>query len=170
MNSKIDACGRSQAKDRIVRYINLIILTIMLSVTWTWVQKDQNISELVHAEIQEDLQQLIASYIKKQLPNSENIDFKNIWTETLGEGKVKAHFNYSFDDSASEAGNAGVAVKGYAVLHRKPVSAQGTDVWTLDKIQILNNHVTFKEGLTFTKDSLNEQDLPEGDVTPVDEN
>ncbi len=141
----------------------------MLSVSWTWVQNDQKVSELVHAEIQEDLQQLIATYIKKQLPNSKNIDFKNIWSETLGEGKVKAHFNYSFDDSAADAGDAGVAVKGYAVLHRKPTENKKTDLWTLEEIQILNNHVTFKEGLTLTKDSLNESDLPEGDVTPIDE-
>lgn len=160
----------TRAKDLIMRYINLFILVIFLSVTWSWVQKDQNVSELVHAEIQEDLQELIATYIKKQLPNSKNIDFKNIWSETLSEGKVKAHFDYSFDDTTVDVGDAGIAVKGYAVLHRKVTSNQKTDVWTLEEIQILNNHVTFKEGLTLTKDSLDEDDLPDGEITPKDEN
>ncbi len=146
-----------------MRYIKLLILSLILSVTWIWVQKDQKVSELVHAEIQEDLKQLIANYIKKQLPDSKNIMFKNIWSETISDGKVKAHFKYSFDDSDKTAGTAGIAVDGYAILHQKNKRQNNIDIWTLEEIQILNNHITFKEGLTLTKDSLNEIESTDAD-------
>jgi len=146
-----------------VRYIYLLILVFIMSVTWSWVQNDQNVPELIHAEIQEDLQELISNSIKKQMPNSKNIEFKNVWSETLEEGKVKVHFDYSFDDSADSADSAGIALKGYAILKRQPSDDNRTELWASEKIQISNNHITFKEGLTFTQDSLDEEETDEND-------
>ena len=114
------------------------------------VQSDQKVPEIIHAEIQDDLKQTIADYVYQKLPNVKNIKFSNIWSESLGENKIKAHFKYSFDEDSSEVGKSENLIDGFAILNKSDQTDEGATVWSLDEIQILNNHVTFEEGLTFS--------------------
>ncbi len=133
-----------------MKYIHLVILTLFLSLTWNLVQSDQNVSELIHAEIQDDLKVLIGNYVASQVPNVKNINFKNIWSESLSDTKVKAHFKYSFDDETENIGKSGNLIDGFAILNKTDETQDGAAVWTLDEIQILNNHVTFEQGITLS--------------------
>ncbi len=144
-----------------MRYINLIILTVLFSVTWCWVQNDQNISEMVHTEIQEEIKVLIRDYIQTQLPTATNLKFTNVWSETINSEEVKAYFKYSFDEAEGDGGRTGMLIDGYARLNKNGVVKQGVETWTLREIQISNNHIIFKEGITLTpgndsSNSLNE--------------
>ena len=131
-----------------MKYIHLIILTVFLVFTWSLVQSDQKVPEIINAEIQDYLKVIITEYIQKKVPNISNINFNNIWSETIDSSKLKVHFKYSFDEDNSEIGKSENLIDGFAILNKSQLNQGEATEWTLDEIQILNNHVTFEEGIT----------------------
>jgi hypothetical protein len=129
-----------------LRYLNLLILVMILGVSWGLVHRTPTISQSVHVAIQKDLKRVIQEHLNKKLPTAKNINFERMWTETLGEGQVKAHFVYAFDDQNEKVGSTRMQIEGFAVLkHDNSDKHPDQDVWNFAQFTILNNSIEFKE-------------------------
>ena len=125
-----------------------LILIGLLTASWTWVHQERQVPEFVHAEIQNNIKQLITDYIQDNLPTAQDLEFHKVWTQPIGNKKLKAFFKYSFNNPSSEQGDTGVLIDGYALLEKSSTNQKpGYNVWTLQDIHILNNHLTFNEGI-----------------------
>lgn len=129
-----------------MKIISLVVFLIALVSSWFLAHREVPIPESVHMGIQNDLKQVIADYVQKNLPNSKNLAFKKFWTETLANNKVKATFAYTFDDTNDKSGSIGMLIEGYAILNKVSESAESME-WSFDELHISNNSVEFKEPL-----------------------
>ena len=106
------------------------------------------VSESVHADIQNDLKNIIAEYVQKNLPDSRNLKFEKFWTETVTPNQVKASFVYSFDNPDGGE-TAQVQIQGSAILNKVDETAE-TVTWSFDQLSISDNKVTFTEPIQIT--------------------
>ena len=120
-----------------MRYLNLILLVILMLWSWSAIHKPSATSERDHWELQEELKQIITEQVAARTPYPQNIQFKNLWTENLKADKVKAFFHYSYESSST------AQIQGYAILQRKPGEPSP---WAVIKIHIFNESIIFKDG------------------------
>jgi hypothetical protein len=132
-----------------MKYLALIFFAVALAWTWNIVHKDPQVSFETHSGIQEKLAVLIIDTIKSKKPTATDIVVENVWTEFVGENKVKAHFLYSFKEP-SEAGMITSQIKGETTLERQPDDGSGLDRWQLGKVQTTSDVVVFDDGLLVT--------------------
>lgn len=144
-----------------MKFISLIILFALLNWTWGLTTSTRTLDQNVHVNIQEDVKNLITDYIRENLPNSQNLRFERLWTEKMKDSQIKASFIYSFEDENATIGAARVSIEGYALLNRKADEADQTQVWSLDDLYIMNNHVEFKDGIRVSPSGSTEEPAPE---------
>lgn len=133
-----------------MRYISLVFIVFLMWWTWSVIETPSALSEETHVGLQEDLRRIITDYIKENVEGASDVSFERFWTQALKENQVKTTFSYSFDET-STTGNNGttrIGVDGYAILNRTKEQNTGFDVWSLDELNVLNNRVIFKEGIT----------------------
>lgn len=133
-----------------MRYLSLVFIVFLMWWSWSIIKAPALLSEDTHIGIQEDLRRVITEYIIENLPGAEDIRFERFWTQTIKENKIKATFSYSFENPPSEGDHnkARIGVEGHAILNRSKEENSVYDVWNLDELYVLNNYVTFKEGVT----------------------
>lgn len=132
-----------------MRYVSLVFIVFVMWWSWSVIKSPALLPENTHIGIQEDLRRVITEYITENLAGIKDLRFERFWTQTLKENQIKATFAYSFDDpSTTDAPGARVGVDGYAILNRAKDENSEFDVWNLDELYVLNNRVTFKEGIT----------------------
>lgn len=143
-----------------MRYLSLIAIVFLMWWSWTATKTPNLIPEDTHVGIQEDLKRVITDYVKDNLPNVKEVKFNKFWTQTLQENRVKAVFSYTFEDDGTgpavenQEGNtaqekkpaATVGVAGYAILNHSKQDNTEYDVWSLDELNVENNHIVFKDG------------------------
>lgn len=136
-----------------MKFLNLILLVLLLSWSWAVIQKRPLMHQEIHYSIQTELKTLIETSIKSQLPSAQNVQFTRFWTESLGNKKMKASFLYSFEDSAAEATEqAQLSFEGYAILNRSTESSgdENVELWNLDELKIENNTIEYNNGVVIT--------------------
>jgi hypothetical protein len=150
-----------------MRYVSLVFLVFLMWWTWSVIKAPSLLPEDTHIGIQEDLRRVITEYIKDNLPTAKDVRFEKFWTQTVKENQVKATFSYSFEDEA-ETGDksARVGIEGNAILNRSKDQNSEYDVWSLDELTVLNNRITFKDGVTIHPSGASQ---PAGDSQPMDE-
>lgn len=135
-----------------MKVVSILIFAVALIGTWMMVHTKKTVAESVHIGIQNDLRNIITEYVQKNLPESKNLRFEKMWTETVKKDKVTAHFVYSFEDSGTNGEPALVEINGSAVLNKVSETPQMT-TWSFDQLQILDNKVNFSEPLQITAGS-----------------
>lgn len=153
-----------------MKYISTILLLFAMHWSWGLAKNGDEISQQVHLGIQEDLKKLISEYIQQNLPNSTDLRFERFWTEAVHTNQVKASFIYSFREANESSGKTRVQIEGFAVLNRVQETADSIE-WTFDKLQILNNTVTFEDGMSIRSPKESEEEAnptTEEDPAPVE--
>jgi hypothetical protein len=140
-----------------MKYLSVLLFICAMAWSWSYTHRERPITEQIHLSIQNDLKKLISEYIQKNLPNSNNLQFDRFWTESMSINKVKASFVYSFEDKTERAGNARVAIEGYAVLNRAQETAESIE-WNFDELVILNDHVDYQDPLQISPASATEEE------------
>jgi len=135
---------------------------------WSWsISKTPNlIPEDTHMGIQEDLKRVITDYIKENLPDVTEITFHKFWTETLRENKVKATFSYTFEEAGQDKPAASIGIAGYAILNRSREQNSAYDIWSLDELNVENNHIVFKDGSSISAHDGAASEAPANAETP----
>ncbi len=141
-----------------MKIISLIIFAGALVGSWTLVHHKRPVPQSVHVGIQNDLKNIIADYIQKNLPESKNLKFHKFWTETLNKNQVQATFVYSFDNpEASEEAN--VQIEGLALLN-KIAETPELVTWSFDQLWISGNKVTFASPIQITAEAQVPKEAP----------
>ena len=106
-----------------MKIVSVLIFGAALIGTWAMVHNPRPVAESVHVGIQNDLKNIIADYVQKNLPDSKNLVFEKFWTETVNASQVKASFVYSFDNPDGNE-SANVQIQGSAILNKVDETAE----------------------------------------------
>ncbi len=143
-----------------MRFFGFIFFVGLLTWTWSVMHASPRISFETHAGIQEELAATIIGILQKNKPSITQINIDKMWTETLGDDGVKAHFVYSFSDSLD--GSQGLVrstLQGEAVLKKSEIENQ----WDLQNFKTTQNNVIFEEPMYINPNREEETDS----VTPT---
>ncbi len=133
-----------------MKFISVVFFTAALIGTWHLVHEPRPVAESVHAGIQNDLRNIIADYIRQNRPGTEDVHFESLWTETISDRQVKAHFRYWFDDRDQESGeSAAVHIEGSAVLNKVDENEEVV-TWSFDELSIADTKITFETPIQIT--------------------
>lgn len=132
-----------------MKVVSLLVFAVALVGSWALVHSKKMVAESVHIGIQNDLRNIITEYVQKNLPQSKNLRFEKMWTETLKKDKVAAYFVYSFEDNSQGNEAATVQVNGRAILNKVNETPQMA-TWSFDELKIMDNEVNFTEPLQIT--------------------
>jgi hypothetical protein len=86
------------------------------------------------------------------------LNITRLWTEALGDNKVRAVFAYSFTEPSADGGDLEQVIEGEAVLHREPSENAEVDKWTLQSVKTTNDMVVFTEGSLITPGTATENE------------
>jgi hypothetical protein len=145
-----------------MRYLSLILLVSLVFLTWKVSKIEAKVNVRVHHDIQMDLSKIISAAIKAQLPNAYDIKFDQLFSETIDADHVRVLFEYSFRDKGQEDQTA-TNISGQANVTR---NSNDKTQWTLEKIDISQSSLEFKDGLVVTREGLT---TPEDIPTPESE-
>lgn len=129
-----------------MRYLSLIFIVVLMSVSWKVIQSSEAVPETTHIDIQDDFKVMIIETLQKSLPNVKDIKFDRFWTQNLATNKIKAGFQFSFDNNVENDSPARYGIEGHATLTYDPEKS----VWNVDGPHFLNNEITFKDGMVIT--------------------
>ena len=132
-----------------MKVVSVLVFAAALIGSWVMVHAKKPVAESVHIGIQNDLRNIITEYVQKNLPESKNLRFEKMWTETVKKDRVKAHFVYSFEDTGENGEPALVEIKGSAMLNKVEETPEMA-TWSFDQLQILDNKVQFSEPVQIT--------------------
>ena len=127
-----------------MKVVSVLIFAAALISTWYAVYAQKSVAESVHVGIQNDLKNIIAEYVQKNLPQAKNLRFEKMWTQTLKSNKVQANFVYSFEEDSENGEPAIVEINGAAILNKIEETPEMA-TWNLDELRILDNKVNFTE-------------------------
>lgn len=126
-----------------MRYLSLLLIVFLMSVTWAYVKAPLTIPETTHIDIQDDIKNMISQTISKALPQVAGFRFDRFWTQSLAKNKLKAVFSFSFENAAETEARARYGIEGSAILNYDEVNS----VWNVEGPYFSNNEVTFKDGI-----------------------
>lgn len=132
-----------------MKIVSVLVFAFALVSTWAMVHNPRPVAQSVHIGIQNDLKNIIAEYVAKNLPESKNLRFEKFYTETLNKNQVKAVFVYTFEDRTENGEPAVVGIEGSAVLNKIEETAE-TVTWSFDQLVIQDNKVTFEDPIQIT--------------------
>ena len=132
-----------------MKVVSVLIFTVALVGSWVLVHAKKPVTESMHIGIQNDLRNIITEYVQKNLPESKNLRFEKIWTETLDKNNVRAFFVYTFEDKAENGDPALIEINGSARLEKVEETADMT-TWNFKELQILDNKVEFSQPIQIT--------------------
>lgn len=139
-----------------MKIVSVLIFGAALIGSWALVHAPRPVAESVHVGIQNDLKNIIAEYVQKNLPDSKNLRFEKFWTETVKKDQVKASFVYTFDNMDGGE-DAQVEINGSAILNKVDETPE-TVTWSFDQLTISDNKVTFSEPIQITAGAQKEHD------------
>lgn len=139
------------------KFFALMTLILTLIVSWNLIEDVPEIDFETHSGIQLKFAQMIEDALIKHRPNFQNFKIQKIWTESFGENKVKAHYQYSFFDADGESLENGAEqiIKGEAILKRENTSPLSeTDTWLVEKVKTKEGTLVFQDGSLITPEPL----------------
>lgn len=147
------------------RIVSLLVFVAALIWTWNVIHTSEAVGFETHSGIQVQLAKLIEDTLKVKKPTASDLVITRIWTESLGENKVRAVFSFKFSEPVIEHEMIEQVIEGEAVLYREPSEDPDVDRWVLQSVKTTNDIVVFSEGSTI---SAGEESTEEGDVvTPT---
>jgi len=133
-----------------MKYLSIVIFLVLMVWTWTIVHRESSVPFETHAGIQNKMVQVIADTVKSKKPDATDIFVDKIWTELVSEGKVRAHFSYSFKAPTSAGALTESQITGEGMLEHQPDDGSGFDRWKLYDIKTTSDAIRFEEALLIT--------------------
>lgn len=146
---------------------SLIAFAAALAGTWYLVNTTPAVEFETHVGIQDKLSELIKETIAAKGPQMKDITVTKIWTENLGENKVRATFTYQFTEVNPETNEeTQQTIDGEAELYREVSEDSGANKWVLQAVKTTNDAVQFTEGSVITSGPESSESSAEA-VTPT---
>jgi hypothetical protein len=138
------------------RIFSLVVFIAALIWTWNVIHTSEAIGFETHSGIQTQLASLIQNTLSVKKPNAKDLVITRLWTESLGDNKVRAVFSFKFSEPVIEKETLEQVIEGEAILYRKPSEDPQVDQWELQSVKTTNDIVVFSEGSTITPDGSGE--------------
>ena len=132
------------------KIVSLVVFVAALAWTWNVIHSSEAIGFETHSGIQAKLAELIQQTLTAKKPNAKDLAITRLWTEPVGENKVRAVFSYKFTEPSENGESLEQVIEGEAVLHREPSETPNVDKWILQSVKTTNDMVVFSEGSTIT--------------------
>lgn len=132
-----------------MKFLSIIFLLAMMAWSWQGYKVQTDVPAVAHVLLQQELKSFITDYLQKNVKGLINIKFQRFWTETTTSDNIKAVFEYSFDVSDDKAELITTQLTGSATL----TPLQDADGWSLDRIEINNQVLEFKNGALIGPDT-----------------
>jgi hypothetical protein len=142
------------------KLISSIVFFIIIWGTQCLVNSEKSVSFEQHVQVQQELSQLIANYIKENLPQMTNFQMHSIYTKPPVKGFMEAHFSYNFTTTVNDNQQATTELSGFAVLRK--IKDTPNQEWALEKIEIEGESLTFNDPIVITSD----KDAAKKEVAP----
>ncbi|KYG68651.1 hypothetical protein [Bdellovibrio bacteriovorus] len=149
------------------KIVSLIVFLVALVWTWNVIHTSEAVGFETHSGIQLKLAELIGNTLTTKKPQAKDLSIMRLWTESLGDNKVRAVFAYKFIEPSEEGEELEQIIEGEAVLHREPSEDANTDKWVLQSVKTTNDIVVFTEGTTLTPGEAPETEEAAPTATPA---
>ena len=130
-----------------MRYLSILVFACAFAWSWNLIHSANSISYETHVGLQNKMSELIIQSIQSKKPNATEIQVIKIWTEPMGESKVKTHFVYQYNDILESGEKTAQVLEGYATLSRQTSEDAENDNWKLEAMSVSNDMISFDEGL-----------------------
>ena len=131
-----------------MKILSLVFFVTLLSWTWHVVHSNSPVDFETHTDIQAKMKELIESTIKSKKPDTKSVEIVKIWTQDLGDRKIKANFSYKFIETNAQNESTERLIDGEAVLFRDISDNPSIDQWTVQSLQTKGDSISFNEGST----------------------
>lgn len=132
------------------KFWSVLFFAVAMAFTWNLIHSDSAIGSETHSGIQNELGNMIIQTVQAKKPGAQNIRITRLWTETVGENKIRAVFAYRFTEAGEGAETLDQVVEGEAILYREPSDDSRLDKWVLQNVRTTGDAVTFSEGAVVT--------------------
>lgn len=152
------------------KIFSLLIFAALMIWTWNVIHTQSAIGFETHSGIQLRLSETIRESLLAKKPDMRDFEILRMWTENIGERKVRAFFTYRFKEQVNGE-DLFQKIEGEAVLERKPSEETPgeTDIWLLQEFKTTNDSISFEQGTVITpKPGPDEQDEQEK-TSPTEE-
>ncbi len=131
------------------KIVSLLVFALALVWTWNIIHSSPAIGFETHSGIQQKLSDLIKQTILAKHPEAKDLQVTRLWTEPMGDNKVRAIFAYKYSElDGTEMTEQ--SVEGEAILHREAAEDTKVDNWALQSVRTTNGALIFSEGSTIT--------------------
>jgi hypothetical protein len=131
-----------------MKFIGLAVFLIALKWTWSMALTEPVVDARTHVQVQNELRGIIAQVIAQLRPSATQLKFNSIWTEELGDNRLKAHFNYSFKDQDESGEEVDQTEEGFGILNRmKEEDNPNANAWSLDEVTVSQEVIDFKKSI-----------------------
>ncbi|MBL7543113.1 MAG: hypothetical protein JNL11_04815 [Bdellovibrionaceae bacterium] len=154
-----------------MKILSLIIFAILLSWTWHVVHSNSPIDFETHSDIQMKMKELIESTIKARKPDTKSVEIIKIWTQDIGDRKIKASFTYRFIETNAQNESTERVIDGEAVLSRDVSDNPSLDQWTVQSLLTKGDSISFSEGSVISPDNQSADENPsttESQIPPLE--
>jgi hypothetical protein len=140
-----------------LKLINAIVFFLIIGATQYLVSSEKTVTFEQHVQVQQELSQLIASYIKENLPGMIDFKMHSVYTKAPKKGLMEAYFNYSFTTPIQDGAQlATTELSGIAVL--KKIKDTPNQEWALEQLNVEGEVLTFTEPIVITSEKKNAAD------------
>lgn len=124
-----------------MKYIGLLAFLLALNWTWCLSHDDKDISLETHTSVQKTMIDLITESVSKKRPDSIEVTFHRIWTESLNANRLKATFQYKILNRYGSGDEDSETISGHAIINRVQDNS-----WSVDTVTTTNADMSFKSG------------------------
>lgn len=143
-----------------MKILSLIVFVVLLSWTWQVVHSSSPIGFETHTDIQAKMKELIESTIKSRKPDTKSVEIVKIWTQDLGDRKIKADFSYKFIETNAQNESTERLIAGEAVLFRDLSDNPSLDQWTVQSLTTKGDSISFNEGSVVSSNNQSPSENP----------
>lgn len=130
------------------KLISFVVFVAAFAWTWFLFNSQPKVNVGVHAGLQSKLALLIEETIKTSRPQSYDFKMLSLYTQTVDENKVSAHFSYKYAERSTEdRETTHQTVRGEAILNRSPSENPADEKWVVQSVKSDSSNIEFQEGL-----------------------
>ena len=142
-----------------MKFVAWFFLLGTLGLTWNGYRGlAEGVSVITHFNLQNELRQFIADYVKSHAPGVEQVSFVRFWTEPVEKGQVRAVFEYEFTSKDEKGESVSSRINGLAYL--SPVAE--TQNWSLERVEVNDQVIEFQTDTVITPDPHTGSSAPGG--------
>ena len=129
-----------------IKLVSLVVFTAAFIWTWFLFNSPAKIDISTHAILQSKLAIMIEDTIKTAKPTVSHFKMLSLYTKTLDDNKISAHFSYRYTENLEEKEKTDQTVTGEAILNRSPSENSDQQKWIVQSVKTDSSIVEFQEG------------------------